>query len=452
MSDDQVTAQRGLDDPPAAVTAGARARIVDLVGDAHGDPSAFLNALARRVPSLTHPARAVEVFTAAFVEDGLADFVQVALHHQHQWLVSARSVERDFGVHEYVVTRQQSRVFGQLMRQVGSEVWVLPPDTPAREQVLEHLFGTADVVAEVDRIAQATLLISPLVARSRPVGVLVLARPGSEYDDADVALLEQVTDIVAGSLDTCAVVADNRAVAATLRRSLVPEAVTVSSALDVATYSRVAEQDATVGGDFVDLHGPDGDQTLLVGDAVGKGVTAAIAAKRIRSAVRTASLVNRDPAFVLGLTNQVIASETSELVEGFATAVCARLRRDRSRVRVALVNAGHPAPVVVRADGSVDVVQGHGPALGLLDQVDYSAVVVDLEVGDTLLCFTDGVTEARNDDGFFGEDRVVSVLRGLGGAPASAIVERLAMAVADFSSDRDASDDIAIAAVRVLPA
>ncbi|WP_139983982.1 PP2C family protein-serine/threonine phosphatase [Nocardioides litoris] len=449
MSDDQIALR--WESRELSPTHRVAPRLTELVADATGDPAGYLNALSRRVPSLTHPSRGVEVFAATLLGDGLASFVQVALHQRHQWFVSAASTDRSFGVHEYVVTRPQSKVFSDLMRQTGAETWVLPPDTPQRAEVLSHLFGTEDVVAEVDALRSATLLITPLRARSRAVGLLVMARPGADYDDDDVAVVEQVADVVAQSLDTCAVVAENRAVAATLRRSLLPEAVGETAGLDVATYSRVAEQDATVGGDFIDLHGPDGDQTLLIGDAMGKGVAAAIAAKRIRSAVRTASLVNRDPAFVMRLTNAVVASETDPS-DGFATSICARLRRDGDHLRVALVNAGHPSPVVVRADGGVETVEGHGPALGLLDEVEHTAVVLDLRVGDTLVCFTDGVTEARNDREFFGEERVGQVLAELAGAPAGAAVDRLALAVSDFTAFRDDSDDIAIAAVRVLPA
>jgi sigma-B regulation protein RsbU (phosphoserine phosphatase) len=453
MVDEQVMARRVVGTPSRVESASIPApdrSVVERVCAPDGDPSAYLNALARRVPSLTHPATAVAQLTDVVVDDGLAELAQVALRHQRGWLVAARSPVRTVDVHEYVVTRAQTHVFGDLMRRPGPETWVLPPDTPARAEVLAHLFGTPDIVADVESLATATLLITPLRARGRAVGLLVLARQGAEYAAAEVAVIERVAEVLSGALDTCSVVAENRAVTATLRRSLVPESIAVAPGLDVATYSRVAEQDATVGGDFVDLHGPDDDRTLLVGDAVGKGVAAAIAAKRIRSAVRTASLVDRDPAFVMTLTNAVIADEPPGEIGGFATALCARLRHEGDSLRVDLVNAGHPAPLVLRADGTVETVLQHGPALGLIEQVEHTAVSLTLGVDDVLLCFTDGVTEARSQDGFFGEDRIPGLLTGLAGAPAAAVVERLALAVADHVADREDGDDIAIAAVRVV--
>jgi phosphoserine phosphatase RsbU/P len=434
-----------LDDEPLTVAAEG----VIATAEAR---AGYLNDLTGAVSALSHPARGVETFVAGLVDD-LVDLAQVAVRTHQGWLVAGQvRGHRMVDVHTYEVGRNQGRVMKGLLQQRQTETWLLPPDTPQRAEVLGHLFGTTELLHEVESLHAATLLIIPMVARGRCFGLVVMARRAPlGFDDGYIAFLEQVVGRIAVSLDACCVVSDNRHVASTLRRSLLPRALPSSSRLDVASYSRVAQEDITVGGDFIDLHGSGDDQTLLIGDAVGKGVAAAIAAKRIRSAVRTGSIVDRDPAFVMGLTNRVIVSEDDDVVESLATAVCARLQREDDVLTVTLVNAGHPLPIVLRTDGTVQTVGGHGPALGIFDDARYESQTVVLAPGDLLLLYTDGVTEARGERDLFGEVRLREVLAGLAGAPASALVEAVAMSISQFASDSEDRDDTAIVAVRLLP-
>lgn len=438
---------------PRTASRGELTPVGDLerLQDAHAR-AAFLDDVSRAVSALSHPARGVETFTAHLVEH-LVDFAQVAIRTHTGWLAAGQARGHAMvDVHSYDVNRGQGKVLAGLLQQRITETWLLPPDTPHRAEVLSHLFGSSELVRQVDDLESSELLLVPVVARGRSFGIAVMAlREGHGFDDDLVGLLDEVVQRISVSLDACCVVSDNRNVAATLRRSLLPRPVSTSSRLDVASYSRVAQEDISVGGDFIDLHGPDDDKTLLIGDAVGKGVVAAIAAKRIRSSVRTGSLVQRDPAFVMALTNQVIASEDDELVEGFATAVCARLTRVEHGLAVTLTNAGHPPPLVLRVDGSIEVLTEHGPALGIFDDAEFPTTQVHLAPGDVLLCHTDGVTEARGERDLFGETRLRRALEGLAGAPSSAVVERLVMAVSQFVSDTEMRDDTAVVAVRLLP-
>ena len=135
-------------------------------------------------------------------------------------------------------------------------------------------------------------------------------------------------------------------------------------------FLRVAHEHEELGGDFYDIHGEDDDLTVLLGDVAGKGVEAAVHAKRIRNAVRTASHVDRDPAWILGLVNRVLCSEAEALSEVISTAVCARLRPGPDTLVVEIANAGHPPALVLRADGTVETVTAEGVALALLDEHD----------------------------------------------------------------------------------
>ena len=115
-----------------------------------------------------------------------------------------------------------------------------------------------------------------------------------------------------------------------------------------------------------------------------------------------------------------------------------------------IANAGHPPALVLRADGTVETVTAEGVALALLDDTTYTATTLELRAGDTLLCYTDGVTEAHGSEDMFGEERLAAVLSHLGGVKASAVVDQVAIAVTSHIAHRQ-RDDIALVALRYLP-
>lgn len=396
------------------------------------------------------PARALELTVDTFV-DHAVDFAQVALHSHQGWMSVGRTRGHDLvGERDRPISRRQAEAVRDVLARQAPEHWLLPPETPEREDMLTQLLGESPLVGQLTALDATSVLSLPLVARGRGIGLLTLARArGRDLTADDVTFLEDVAHRLAVALDVTIVVADNRHAATTLRTALLPPPLPASAGLDVASYNRVAQEEVTVGGDFIDLHGAETDLTLLLGDAVGKGVGAAVAAKRIRTSVRTAALVDRSPDRVLTLTNQVLVHEAESPVESFATAVCARLRRqDDGAFEVTLCNAGHPPPIILRREGTLEYVESHGPALGIFEDAEFGRSVHRLEPGDTLICYTDGITEARGRIDMFGEDGIATALAGLGGAPSSAVVERLAMSVSSFlgpdSLDRDDAAIIAL--------
>lgn len=401
--------------------------------------------------AVRRPAPTLRAIVDSFV-DTVVDFAQVALRTHQGWVAVGRTAGHDpVGSHDAHVGRRQAEAVRDLLARRAPEHWLLPPETPERQRVLENLFGPTPLVEQLDALEAVSLLHLPLVARGRAIGLVSLARRGPEdFTTAEVRHLESLVDRMSTTLDVAVVVADNRHVASVLRTALLPPPLDAGSGLDVASYNRVAQEDVTVGGDFIDLHGPADDLTLLLGDAVGKGVAAAVAAKRIRSSVRTAALVDRSPDAIVSLTNRVLVTEVSSPVESFATAVCGRLRRRTDGSwDVTLTNAGHPPSIILRRSGHLEYVESHGPALGVFEEATYSSSTHHLEVGDTLVCYTDGITEARGRSEMFGEDGIATALAGLGGAPSSAVVERLAMSVSSFMGlDPLDRDDAAIIALQ----
>jgi serine phosphatase RsbU (regulator of sigma subunit) len=216
--------------------------------------------------------------------------------------------------------------------------------------------------------------------------------------------------------------------------------------VELASYYRVAFEQEALGGDFYDVHGSDEDWTAVVGDVCGKGVEAAVLTGKVRQAVRMAALVDRDPSSILDLANRVLVADE----ETFVTAVCARGRVGADGLRLDIASAGHPEPLVVRLDGSVEQVPVAGTVLGLVAESHYPAAQVDLAVGETCLFYTDGVPEAPGHRARFGDDRMREVLLDTGPCDARAQVEAVAVALSAHVGDRP-HDDIAILAVQASP-
>ena len=409
----------------------------------------FLLRLSRTVSAIQNPQRALDTLVSVLLEE-MVDVAQVVVRSGPWQLVSG--AVQDGSIHSSaarIVEGTPVDLDSALRRGLRDDV-VLPKSGAARRQALADFIPDAGLVDEVDALGSEQLAVLPLNARGRSFGVLVIGRaPGFGFGDAQ-NFLDDLAARIAVGLDATLVVAESRYVASVLRRSLAPTDLPKVPGLTLATYYRVAHQSQELGGDFLDIHGPEDDLILLCGDVAGKGVEAAVHAKRIRNAVRTASLVDRSPSAILGLTNRVLVSEAEEFSEGMATGVCARLRPEGGTMRVDLANAGHPAALLIRADGTVEEVVADGVALALIDNNTYADTELTLHPRDTLLVHTDGVTEARGVDDLFGDRRLRDCLRGLGGLPPSAIIESIAVAVSDHLGER-AHDDIAVFAAQFTP-
>jgi sigma-B regulation protein RsbU (phosphoserine phosphatase) len=131
----------------------------------------------------------------------------------------------------------------------------------------------------------------------------------------------------------------------------------------------------------------------------------------------------------------------------FVTLFCAAL--DAASGELAWANAGHNPPMVVRAEGSAEQLEGGGPPLGILRDACYQEYRAPIGQGEMLVVYSDGVTEATNAAGDeFGEERLAEVLRANRGRPASEVVEAVRQAVAEFAAGAPAADDLTIVVAR----
>jgi serine phosphatase RsbU (regulator of sigma subunit) len=187
-----------------------------------------------------------------------------------------------------------------------------------------------------------------------------------------------------------------------------------------------------VGGDFYDIIQLDDARTaVVIGDFSGHGIDAAGLAARCRLILSTAIRESQDPAMSLRRANGALSRSISP--DQFATAACAVI--DQPARTIVLATAGHPAPLLAGRVPSQEFLTGSSTPLGVLEDAQYDNCSVCYRPGDLVVCYTDGLTEARDGDGsFFGQDQLMALSRELCAAEPHVFAEALCAASDDFAA------------------
>jgi serine phosphatase RsbU (regulator of sigma subunit) len=178
----------------------------------------------------------------------------------------------------------------------------------------------------------------------------------------------------------------------------------------------------------------------------GKGAQAAALTGLARHTLRTAVRYEPTPARVLDVLNRMLIADRGSAGRYCTVALC-RLEINGG-MHATLCCAGHPAPMVVRASGAVESVGARGTVLGWREDARLPEVRFDLAPGDSLVLYTDGVTEARTTGAAYGHDGLEKLLRGAAGDDAAGIAARVDRAAARAGARRD---DVAVLVGRVRP-
>ncbi len=288
--------------------------------------------------------------------------------------------------------------------------------------------------------------VVPLVARGQRLGTVAIGRyPAHLRDPDEMAIADDLARRAAMALDNSRAHEERQRIAQTLQQALLPPALPQIPGLGLGAEYVPAAEGVDVGGDFYDIVShADGSSLLLVGDVSGKGVQAATVTGMIRDVIRVLAREGRPPAAILSTLNDTLY-ERHERHCTLALAVVAPPAD--STLPVTIYLAGHDHPVVVRADGTATPSGIWGTALGLLPQVSLPGADVRLGPGDAIVIVTDGVTDRRRGNDFFGLDRLAEAAGRLAGYPAEVMAARLRAATLEFSPESP-RDDIAILVVR----
>ena len=238
-------------------------------------------------------------------------------------------------------------------------------------------------------------------------------------------------------------------IAKEIQQSFLPETIPRVNGLDIAAKTIMARQ---VGGDFFDIFPFEvvkihtSRLILMIADVSGKGVPAALFMALARIVIRVNAIWHENPCAVMNAANDIIASESKSGM--FVTTFYADYDEKNRLFRY--VNAGHNPPILFRSD-TITTLEGTGPAVGVISGLEYDSGQVDLLPGDLLVLYTDGVTEAVNNDlTLFGEEKLYNLLPTLKNLSAEQILASIHEAVDLFAEGRPQEDDITLMIIKVL--
>lgn len=308
--------------------------------------------------------------------------------------------------------------------------------------------GIGTTLATAAAVGGETVVL-PLVARNRVIGMLTLGKPSDEHFRQEILeLAEDLSRRAALALDNARLYSERTAISQSLQRSLLPPELPHIEGVEVEVIYRAAGEGNEVGGDFYDLFPiRDGAYGFAIGDVCGTGPEAAAVTGLARHALRLLAREGFGGPAVLERLNSAILDEGAR--SRFLTLLYGELwpQEDGSAV-LKVVCAGHPLPLRLRQDGTVEAAAEPQPLLGVMEDLELYEQTVTLDPGDVLLCVTDGVTERREGTRMLGDDGLTDVLTTCTGLTAGAVAARVMRAVERFASDAP-SDDMAILAMRV---
>lgn len=279
---------------------------------------------------------------------------------------------------------------------------------------------------------------APILLGDRPEGVLTVYL--------------EVTERVRERTELQRALASEHAAASGLARSLLPRRLPDLPGLEVAARYQPAATEYVVGGDLYDaMAWHEGMALLVLGDIQGKGLAAAGSLALVRHTLRTAALYERSLSAVLLALNDVLlrdAEGADDLAAPRCTVALAAIaprEADGARaLRVAL--AGHPLPMVLRADGTVEQAGAHGTMLGAVAEPRFGEVELALAAGDTLVLYTDGLIDAHAPVHFNSEAGIARQLEDCRGLAPARVLDCLCDELVGRGKQRD---DLALLAARV---
>ena len=202
-----------------------------------------------------------------------------------------------------------------------------------------------------------------------------------------------------------------------------------------------------IGGDFYDyIPISRGSWGLVIADVSGKGMPAAIFMGLSRTIVRASATDNLSAAAAIKQANELICRDSTSGM--FVTLFYAILDVKERKLRY--VNAGHNPPLLIRNGGEVELLRARGIALGVTHYIDLQEAERTLQPGDTIVFYTDGVTEAINaEEEAFGERRLIEIVRENSSLPARGIIGKVEEAVVAFAGKEPQFDDITLLVLKV---
>ncbi|GAA4822242.1 GAF domain-containing SpoIIE family protein phosphatase [Streptomyces ziwulingensis] len=264
--------------------------------------------------------------------------------------------------------------------------------------------------------AVRTVSVNPLRARGKAIGTLTFVYHRDGEDIASPRMLTDLAQRAALAIDTTSAYEQRRRHVELLQRQLLPGALPDPPGVELHAAYEVADASLEVGGDFYDaVIDRDGRLALVIGDVCGRGAEAAAMTGLARHTLRTLLEDGTPAAHALERLNKALLGQSADR---FVTALIAVLTSTgQGEHAVEIAAAGHPPPLIRRADGRVEEVVASGVFLGVLPDLAIEPARHQVAPGDVLVLFTDGLTEARSAQGTMFEELLPQAVRECADAP-----------------------------------
>lgn len=319
------------------------------------------------------------------------------------------------------------------------------------ESVLRRISPTEEELEIRRAMGIRSSMVLPLAAQGVVTGAITLAIHGDDgrrFGRDDLTFGAQLAQRASLALDNARLYESEHEIATTLQQALLPPRLPSPPGVEVGVRYRPAGSGVMVGGDFYDLFRGAEGWIAVVGDVRGKGPRAAAVTALVRHTLRARASTDGIVA-ALQTVNDALRDEHDDELFCSIAAVEFTLDGDppmSGRLRAAA--AGHPPPLVLRADRGLEALPACGRLLGPFDDPDLTSADTTLLPGDTILLYTDGLSEARREGEQFGEERLHDAVVAAPRGSLSGLLTHIELEAVTFAQGQP-QDDIALVALRL---
>lgn len=383
----------------------------------------------------------------------LEELFQVILDLSVEAVMAGRGVLMTIEKEELVVRAARGDGF-RISKAVRERVILEKESLLVRDAMLDEALKAQKSIVE-QRVR--SMIAVPLQTTDQVIGLIYVDSPHliREFTREDLNLLTVMANVAAIRIEHARLIEveqQDRILkkdlqqAAELQRGLLPKRAPLVAGTDLAGFNIASR---AVGGDYYDFFAyPDGRVALIVADVAGKGMPAALLMSSLQARVQVLLEEPENLAEKIVRLNKAICANTPD--NRFITFFVAVL--NPATGDVAYVNAGHNPALILRSDGTEEWLSDGGPVLGILPIARYKEAKAMMMPGDTLVMYSDGVTEAAaaGSDDEFGEARVAETVRTAGDTPAEEIVRVVSTAVSQFTNGAPLADDLTVVVAKLL--
>ena len=387
---------------------------------------------------------------AQLVVPGLADWcaVDVVDANERLNLVAVAHVDPDKVAfarelrHRYPPDPDEDTGLYGVLRSGRPELY---PELP--DELLEQAIEDPEQLATIRTLGTRSVMLIPMQVGGRTIGVLTMvsAESGRSFNEDDLVFATDLARRAATAVENARLYTERATAALTLQESLLPTRLPTMPGWALASSYAAGDTTVDVGGDFFDVVELDEGFLTIVGDVTGKGVQAAALTALARHTLATAARFDPSPAAVVSLLNDVLVHRPEI---SLLTVACAHVVTTDAGARLRLTSAGHPLPVLSRPGQRPTTIGPPGLLLGMTGAARWEQSEIELHPGDTLLFYTDGVTDTPSGGERFGEQRLLDALPDAPAEPRE-IIAAVQRALREFQVG-DVVDDRAMLALRLI--